>query len=141
METPRELPPTQVTAHPTTAYTNDEITSNSTVSTEDAPSQDFEQTSETKAPQLLASQATISNPHPETPSEEVEPEEQLYEDNEYIETHDYFEPPEFYNSLEDIDYSMEEENSDEDNHMSLDPVSENKIKELKKDNDDDDDQY
>ena len=55
-------------------------------------------------------------PIPEAPSQEVElnegPDKLLFDENEYIETHDYFEPSDFYNSGDDDDY-MDEDSEEE----------------------------
>ena len=78
-------------------------------------------------------------PIPEAPSQEVElnegPDKLLFDENEYIETHDYFEPSDFYNSGDDDDYmdeDSEEDDSEDDDEMSIDAVSENEIDDLQK---------
>ena len=112
-----------------------------------APSQDVEQLDEINTPSWLASQAML--PIPEAPSQEVElneePDKFLFDENEYIETHDYFEPSDFYNSGDDDDYmdedseeeDSEEEDSEDDDEMSIDAVSENEIDDLQKENEND----
>lgn len=112
-----------------------------------APSQDVEQLDEINTPSWLASQAML--PIPEAPSQEVElnegPDKLLFDENEYIETHDYFEPSDFYNSGDDDDYmdedseeeNSEEEDSEDDDEMSIDAVSENEIDDLQKENEND----
>ena len=122
-----------------------------------APSQDVEQLDEINTPSWLASQAML--PIPEAPSQEVElnegPDKLLFDENEYIETHDYFEPSDFYNSGDDDDYmdddymdedseeedsedeDSEEEDSEDDDEMSIDAVSENEIDDLQKENEND----
>lgn len=112
-----------------------------------APSQDVEQLDEINTPSWLASQAML--PIPEAPSQEVElnegPDKLLFDENEYIETHDYFEPSDFYNSGDDDDYmdedseeeDSEEEDSEDDDKMSIDAVSENEIDDLQKENEND----
>ena len=107
-----------------------------------APSQDVEQLDEINTPSWLASQAML--PIPEAPSQEVElnegPDKLLFDENEYIETHDYFEPSDFYNSGNDDDYmdeDSEEEDSEDDDEMSIDAVSENEIDDLQKENEND----
>ena len=112
-----------------------------------APSQDVEQLDEINTPSWLASQAML--PIPEAPSQEVElnegPDKLLFDENEYIETHDYFEPSDFYNSGNDDDYmdedseeeNSEEEDSEDDDEMSIDAVSENEIDDLQKENEND----
>ena len=112
-----------------------------------APSQDVEQLDEINTPSWLASQAML--PIPEAPSQEVElnegPDKLLFDENEYIETHDYFEPSDFYNSGDDNDYmdenseeeDSEEDDSEDDDEMSIDAVSENEIDDLQKENEND----
>lgn len=112
-----------------------------------APSQDVEQLDEINTPSWLASQAML--PIPEAPSQEVElnegPDKLLFDENEYIETHDYFEPSDFYNSGDDDDYmdedseeeDSEEDDSEDDDEMSIDAVSENEIDDLQKENEND----
>ena len=112
-----------------------------------APSQDVEQLDEINTPSWLASQAML--PIPEAPSQEVElnegPDKLLFDENEYIETHDYFEPSDFYKSGDDDDYmdedseeeDSEEDDSEDDDEMSIDAVSENEIDDLQKENEND----
>ncbi|TSB21424.1 hypothetical protein FOR85_12515 [Psychrobacter sp. YGAH215] len=83
-------------------------------------------------------------PIPEAPSQEVElnegPDKLLFDENEYIETHDYFEPSDFYKSGDDDDYmdeDSEEDDSEDDDEMSIDAVSENEIDDLQKENEND----